>query len=123
MKYGLAGSVVRAVGVEAHHATWSIAASPGGVTETGTTATFSVSAHDFAVGDQVTIIGVADAGYNGTFTITSVPSLTTFTVELPTPGLLPSGGGAAFATLPRVFAATDQPNAIFQGNVPHERIR
>lgn len=116
---GLGGSAVRAVGVEAHHATWSIAASPGGVTETGTTATFSVDAHDFEAGDQVTIIGVADPGYNGTYSITSAPSPTTFTVELATSGLSPSGGGTAFATQPRVVAATDQPNAIFQGNVPH----
>jgi hypothetical protein len=116
---GLQGSTVRAIGIEARHATWTIAASPGGATETGTTATITVNAHDFAVGDLVTITGTTDPGYLGTFTVTGVLSTTQFTVELPVSGLAASGGGSAFERLPRVFGATDQPNAVFQTNTPH----
>lgn len=51
-----------------------------GITRTLQVATATTSAaHDFSVGDQVTITGATETEYNGTFEITSVPTATTFT--------------------------------------------
>jgi hypothetical protein len=72
----------------------TVAASPMGATEMGTTATYTTTAdHHLAVGDIVRIAGVGAAGYNGSLTVTSVPSATTFTVTLSVSGLPASGGG------------------------------
>src|SRR5262249_27915433 len=49
------------------------------------TATTS-AAHLLAVGNPVTITGNSVAGYNGTFTVASVPTSTTFTYSLACPG-------------------------------------
>ncbi len=67
-----------------------------GATEVGTTVTITTSSpHGLSVGDSVVVAGVSAffGGYNGTFTVTSVPTPTTFTYES-TPGLVspPSGG-------------------------------
>ena len=73
----------------------NIAAS-NGATETGNTVTITTTVpHGLVVGQAVTIAGVGVAGYNGTFTVASVPSATTFTYTNPNPGLPPSGGGTA----------------------------
>jgi hypothetical protein len=40
-------------------------------------------AHEFIVGDQVTISGANETEYNKTFTIETVPSTTTFTFTMP----------------------------------------
>jgi len=65
-----------------------------GATESGSTVTITTSkAHPYAVGDQVQISGVGVAGYNGTFTVTEVPSPTSFTYADSQTGLAPSGGG------------------------------
>ena len=53
-----------------------------GATESGTTVTISTAAaHGRSVGDVVTIAGVGVAGYNGTFTITAVPTPRTLPVH------------------------------------------
>jgi autotransporter-associated beta strand protein len=76
----------------------SIAPTPGGATETGTTVTITTSApHSFIPGQQVVITGVSVPGYNGTFIITSVPSLTTFTYTAPLANMVASGGGKVSA--------------------------
>jgi hypothetical protein len=73
-----------------------IAASAAGATETGNTVTITTtSSHSFAVGDSVTIASVGVSGYNGTYTVTGVPSSTTFTYIRTTTGLAASGGGTA----------------------------
>ncbi len=65
-----------------------------GATEAGTTATFTTTtAHGLAIGFVVTVAGVAVAGYDGTWSVTSVPSATTFTATLPVSGLAASAGG------------------------------
>ncbi len=51
--------------------------------------------HSIAVGDQVTISGVADASFNGLFAVTGTPSATTFTYSQ-TAANASSGGGAVF---------------------------
>jgi hypothetical protein len=113
---GLEGSVVHAVVIEASHPSAAIQA--GGASETGNTVTFTVAAHDFHVGDPIVVSGVGVAGYNGSFTVASVISSTQFTVTDASTGLAVSGGGTAFLVTPRVFAATDQLDGIFQTNVP-----
>ncbi len=60
------------------------ATSNGSMTKTTTTATVTTtSAHGFSVGNSVVIAGANPTGYNGTFTILTVPSSTTFTITTP----------------------------------------
>jgi hypothetical protein len=70
-----------------------------GLTESGSTVTvWTTVAHDLAVNEPVTISGAGMAGYNGTFTITSLPggaNGTTFTYTDTTAGLANSGSGTA----------------------------
>jgi Zinc carboxypeptidase len=65
-----------------------------GASESGNTVTIATtSSHNLVVGATVTIAGVAVAGYNGTFTVDSVPASNRFTYTNPTSGLASSGGG------------------------------
>jgi len=107
----------------------NIAASPGGATEVGHTVTITTAAaHGYTVGEAVTIAGVAVAGYNGTFTITSVPSATTFIVNDPTGGLLNSGGGTVTSVNPGFVTVQNpvgQPNVYtitFQGGLGNTNV-
>ena len=88
----------------------TIAASPTGATESGPTVTITTtSPHGFATGQSVTIAGVGVVGYNGTFTIASVPTTTTFTYTDTNTGLAASGGGTAtvpITTMPLNSTAT-----------------
>jgi autotransporter-associated beta strand protein len=63
----------------------------GSITETGTTVTVTTSvAHTLTaanIGQTVTIAGISTSGYNGVFTITGVPSTTTFTYTATASGL------------------------------------
>jgi VCBS repeat-containing protein len=69
-----------------------------GATESGTTVTVTTATpHGFAVGQKVVIDGVGVAGYNGTFTITAVPTATTFRYTATAGGFAASGGGTATA--------------------------
>jgi Di-haem oxidoreductase, putative peroxidase len=73
----------------------TIAASPTGAVESGTTVTITTTATTgFKAGQMAQISGVGVAGYNGVFPIVSVPSSTTFTFTT-TAGLAASGGGIA----------------------------
>jgi hypothetical protein len=72
----------------------TIAGFPNGATEAGNTVTITTTAaHNLSVGDLVEIAGVGVAGYNGAFTVTSIPTPTTFTYTDQTAGLANSGGG------------------------------
>lgn len=64
-------------------------------------ATVTVGApHGYATGNVVTISGVVPTGYNGTYTIVSVPSSTTFTVALATnPGAVTTEGTVQLQTV------------------------
>ena len=85
------------------------ATSRGGAEENGNTVTIATgNPHTLLVGDTVTIGGVANAGYNGTFTVTSVPSSRSFTYTNPISGLPVSGGGTV--TLPP--GATESGNTV-----------
>jgi uncharacterized repeat protein (TIGR01451 family) len=64
-------------------------------TDAGTTATITtVGTHNFATNETVVISGVGVGGYNGTFTILSTPTPTTFTYTAPA-ALGASSGGTA----------------------------
>ncbi len=74
----------------------TIAASPTGATEAGTTCTITTTTpHGLEVNDQIYIQGVGVAGYNGlnVFQVASVPTTTTFTYVNTVSGLAASGGG------------------------------
>jgi hypothetical protein len=85
----------------AHPITATVAAATvPGATESGNTVTVTTTAANAVVstggatsGADVTISGVAVAGYNGTFAVT-VLSPTQFTYTDPTSGLVASGGGS-----------------------------
>ncbi len=77
------------------------AASRGGAEENGSTVTIATSSpHTMQVGETVTVSGVAVAGYNGTYTVTAVPSSRAFQYTSATTGLPVSGGGTATPAIP-----------------------
>jgi hypothetical protein len=81
------------------------AAAPAAVissaTSSGTTATITTAAaHGFTAGQVVSVAGVSVAGYNGTFTIASVPSSTSFTYTTSGSDLAGGSGGSATLTSP-----------------------
>ena len=56
--------------------------------------------HTLQPGDVVTISGAANAGYNGTFTVHTVPGTRAFTYTNPISGLPGSGGGTITLAAP-----------------------
>ena len=71
-----------------------------GVTYTSTTATYTTAKkHGLLSGDKVTVSGLAPAGYNGVFVVTSSPSDTTFVVGNTTNATVTDSSG--LAVLPR----------------------
>src|SRR3954452_7694603 len=89
------------------------ATSRGGAEEVGNTVTIATGAAGavttLQVGDVVTIAGVANAGYNGTFTVTCVPNTRAFTYTNPIAGLPISGGGTVTLAAP---GATESGNTV-----------
>lgn len=60
---------------------------------TNVTTYTTAAAHGLAIGSQVTISGTNPSGYDGTYTVVTVPTTTTFTVaQLSNPGAWTSGG-------------------------------
>ncbi|HUJ93355.1 MAG TPA: hypothetical protein VLW46_00165 [Candidatus Bathyarchaeia archaeon] len=90
-----------------------LAASGGGTAASATATIQTTSAHGFVVGQLVTTSGIGVAGYNGTFSITSVPDSTHFTFTATIGGLAASGGGTV-AAAGSVDAGTHQVCVIFQ---------
>jgi autotransporter-associated beta strand protein len=73
-----------------------------GAAENGSTVTITTpSTHTLLVGDTVQITGFTGlaAGYNGTFTVATVPTANTFTYKDNATGLPASGGGSVYADL------------------------
>ena len=67
-----------------------------GATESGNTVTITTTAANtgkLVVGDNVSVVGVGVAGYNGTYQVATIPSTTTFTYTDSTSGLAASGAG------------------------------
>ncbi|MEI6234807.1 MAG: autotransporter-associated beta strand repeat-containing protein, partial [Planctomycetota bacterium] len=79
LNLGDGSDAIPALGISAYTSTRTITAASAATT----TATITTSAaHNLCVGQSVTIAGVTPSGYNGTYTILSVPSTTTFTYTL-----------------------------------------
>jgi len=73
--------------------------------------------HDFRVGDTIVIAGVADTRFNGTFTITAIPTASTFTYSHSMPNASSSGGTATHPLVPinnrGVFVTPERYAALF----------
>jgi hypothetical protein len=86
------------------------ATSRGGAEETGNTVTIATgSAHTLQIGDTVIIAGVGVAGYDGTWTVTAVPTSRSFQYVNPIAGLATSGGGTITLAVP---GATESGNTV-----------
>src|SRR3954463_11480225 len=96
------------------------ATSRGGAQETGNTVTIATgNPHTLQVGDSVTVAGVAAAAYNGTWTVTAVPSSRSFQYSNPATGLPTSGGGTVTLAAP---GATESGNTVtFRTALAHGR--
>lgn len=84
------------------------------IEESGTVVTATTSAaHGFTAGQTVSIADVLNAGYDGLYTIVSVPSPTTFTYICPTTFLAASSGGMATVTPATIYSdeALEHPTA------------
>ena len=90
-----------------------LAASGGGTTASATATIQTSTAHGFSAGQLVTTSGVGVAGYNGTFTITSIPDPTHFKFTATTGGLAASGSGTASAA-GSIPAGVHQVCVVFQ---------
>jgi hypothetical protein len=97
------------------------ATSRGGAEENGNTVTIATgSGHTLQVGDTVTLNGVGVAGYNGTWTVTAVPTTRSFQYTNPTAGLAASGGGTVTLTAP---GASEVGNTVtIRTATPHNRL-
>lgn len=83
-----ASLIVRGAGANAVIPTGTVTASSGSVT-------FTTSAvHNFVNGQQVTIVGVVPTGYRGTYTITAVPTTSSFRITNATTGSITAAGTA-----------------------------
>ncbi len=79
-----------------------------GATQSGTTVTITTEdEHELNVGEEVEIAGVGEWGYNGTFTITTVPTDTTFTYETTADPPDSSGFGVVFIGNPGIAEGWD----------------
>ena len=65
----------------------------------GTVATLTTKgAHGVKPGDSVTVTGITPSGYNGTYTVTTVPTSTTFTYSNATTGAQTKAGKVAYTS-------------------------
>ncbi len=90
-----------------------LVASGGGTVASSTVTIQTMAVHGFVVGQLVLIAGVGVAGYNGTFTISSVPDGVHFTYTGSTGGLANSGGGTASAA-GNIAQGVHQVSVLFQ---------
>jgi type IV pilus assembly protein PilY1 len=93
-----------AAGSEAVSRTASVTTPWAASVATITTATV----HGLAVGNTVTVAGFSPSGYNGTYTVTAVPTTTTFKYALATdPGTVGAVAGGTPSNLGRIRAWVD----------------
>jgi DNA-binding beta-propeller fold protein YncE len=83
-------------------------ASNGAVRSNNVVTITTTAAHNLAVGQVVTISGVTDTSFNGTFTVASVPSSTMFTYPQTASNVTSSGG--TVTSTPANFIATNVVN-------------
>jgi hypothetical protein len=77
-----------------------LSASVNNVARTSSTATLTTSAaHNFEAGDAVVVAGLTSTALNGTYTIASVPTTTTFTYTTTTSGTIASTADSGTAVV------------------------
>lgn len=84
----------------------------------------TTESHDFSVGTSVVISGVTTASFNGTFTVTAVPTADTFTYAQSGTNATSSGGTAVAGDVPidnRGVIVTDERHAVLFGAGGNER--
>jgi YVTN family beta-propeller protein len=74
----------------------------------------TTTAHGFLTGQRIVIAGVSDSSFNGSFTIASVPTSTTFTYSQTGTNATSGGGTAALAT-PAVTITTTTAHGFLTG--------
>ena len=90
-----------------------------GATESGTTVTITTTAaNTFQVGQTVTIAGVSNAGYNGTFVITSVNVVLNQITYTDTATLLPNAAGGTATVFSGLLIANQTLQVYGPGIVP-----
>ena len=107
----------------------TIASSSGAVRAANVVTITTTSPHGLGTGQSVTISGVSDSSFNGTFTIAAVPSKTTFTYAQTDPDATSGGGivstgnvsillgtGIGFFGTKTDFATGTQPRAVATGD-------
>lgn len=104
--------------------TWhgDLSATVSNVARSSSTATITTSAaHNFAVGDQVVVSGLENDALDGTYTIATVPSTTTFTYTTTTSGTINStadSGTAAVSANSRAVTDFTSQGSTTAYNVP-----
>ena len=83
LNFGSSGSTVLPTGSSSSK---SVTGATASTPSSGNVQYTTAAAHGLAVGTSVTIAGFSPSGYNGTFTIVTVPTTTTFTVANATTG-------------------------------------
>ncbi len=94
-------------------------AATGTITATGATTTVTVNfaaAHGRIAGESVVIAGAVPTGYNGTYTIQTVPSATSFTYTTPT-AVATANSGTVTATTSGTTATATVPGHLLAGTV------
>jgi len=77
----------------------AIAAAPGGASRTSNAVTITTTqAHNLITGQVVLVSGVADVSFNGAFTVTSVPTTTSFTYAQAGANGSSGGGTASYGS-------------------------
>src|SRR5713226_7152874 len=94
----------------------TIAASNGAVRTANVVTITTTSPHGLGTGQSVTIAGVSDSSFNGTFTIASVPSTTTFTYAQ-TGSNATSGGGTVSANTVKWFVNNVEGGNMSSGTI------
>ena len=86
-----------------------LSATVNNVARTSATATVTTSAaHEFEAGDSVVVTGLTNTALNGTYTIVSAPTTTTFTYTTTTSGTIASSADSGTAVVaPNSRAVTD----------------
>jgi len=74
---------------------WAVPAGSGARRSGGTTTVALLVVHDLIVGDQVALAGMSDASFNGVFTVTAVPTDSSF--QFAQAGQPDAAGGGGFA--------------------------
>jgi len=93
-----AGQVITILGVAAPPPVMRTITASGAVRMSNAVTITTTAAHGLATGQVVTLAGVTDSSFNGSFTITSLPSATTFTY-FQSGSDASSGGGTVTATV------------------------